>query len=80
MQRASLPSAALVPEIVTAHSDARRGRTVGARSYGHAMMTTEHVAPPSSTISTPVSQEDYWARMQELRAQLSDLQESAPAC
>jgi hypothetical protein len=28
----------------------------------------------------PLSTEDYWARMQELRAQLTDLQESAPAC
>jgi hypothetical protein len=30
--------------------------------------------------ATPLSTEDYWARMQELREQLSDLEQSAPAC
>jgi hypothetical protein len=40
------------------------------------METTENAAVPS----IPVSTEAYWARMQELRDQLEDLQQSAPAC
>jgi hypothetical protein len=45
---------------------------VGGGSYGVAMETTED--------TTPLSTEDYWARMQALRDQLVELQQSAPAC
>jgi hypothetical protein len=49
-----------------------KSRTVGGGSYGVAMETTED--------TTPLSTEDYWARMQALRDQLAELQQSAPAC
>ena len=36
------------------------------------METTENAAP--------LSVEDYWARMQDLRDQLAELQQATPAC